>query len=174
MSAEFNRLMRLLEQELIHQEKLLDLLGRERAAIVHLRRDQIESLRQRKEEVLSEAKSVGDKRNEVIRSLLGTKQPNDPLKFSSVLERCPTQDLRRKLNNIGDQLKSVASTVRDMNSQNGEMIRQSLGLLASTIAIFRAAPGADLPTYNESGSLNAPEDPAFSGGGGTRTIIREA
>lgn len=169
---DFRKLLKLLEKELGYQEKLLELLSKERAAIVKLNQDQLDELRVRKEEILHDVQDIEQRRTEIFNQLATSENRKDPLKFSEVLERCPPNEGRGPLKHVGDNLRRVAAQVQEMNQYNGELIKHSLGLIASTVAIMRSAPETDLPTYTPSGELSkAHEDPAFSA---RRQLSREA
>jgi len=160
---DFRKLLKLLEKELSYQEKLLELLSKERVAIVKLNQDQLDELRVRKEEILSDVLDIEQRRTEIFAQLASSEAREEPLKFSEVLERCPPGEGRGPLKHAGDNLRKVAAQVQEMNQYNGELIKQSLGLIASTVAIMRAAPETDLPTYTQSGSLtSAHDDPGFT------------
>ena len=160
---DFRKLLKLLEKELDCQEKLLELLTKERVAIVKLNQEQLDALCSAKEAVISEAADLEQRRRAVFTSLAEQANREEPLKLSEVVEMCPPSEGRGLLKHVGDNLKKLATNVHELNQQNGMLIKQSLGLIASTVAIMRATPDADLPTYTQQGSLTTKsEDPAFS------------
>lgn len=179
--SEFKRLLVVLEKELSHHEKLLELLNRERAAIVTLNPEQIENLNSQKEEILVAAKECEERRRELLRSLSGAKQtedadsktkPAEP-RFLDVVGGCREPEVRKELAKVGSDLKQTAEVVRDMNNHNAQLIKQSLGLISSTLSIIRSTPGSELPTYGQRGQLrDNGDDPAFSGR--SRGVTREA
>ena len=168
--SQFRQLLKLLEREFGYQEKLLDLLTKERVAIVKLNQDQLDQLTEKKDELLREAGSVEQKRQAVLVALLPDEETP---KLSAVVARCPLSEGRHDIERIGRELKELATQVRDLNDQNGLLIRQSLGLIASTVAIMTSAPDTDLPTYSAKGSLSSgsQQDPAFAP---RRQLAREA
>ncbi len=169
---DFRKLQKLLEKEISYQEKLLELLTRERVAIVKLNQDQLDEIRVAKEQILNEVIDIEGRRKEIFDSLAQSAKREEPLKFTDVLELCPPAEGRGQLKHTGDNLRKVATEVRDMNTYNSTLIKQSLGLIVSTIAIMRSNPDADLPTYTQTGSLSKPqEDPAFAV---KRSLSREA
>ncbi len=171
MSA-FNKLMRALEEELLYQDKLLKLLTRERAAIVKLDQVQLQKIADQKADLFEDAREVGARRNAVIGAITGEDKPKGSVKLAEILTKCPSSDTRKKLETIGSALKKAAQSVYEINNENSEMIKRSIGLVVSTIAIFRSAPEADLPAYNESGNLRRSQDSTSSRKPGT--IISEA
>ena len=112
------------------------------------------------------------RRDEVLAGILGSQDEKIQPKFADVLAKVPSADLRRKLEVIAKELKTAAVAVQELNSRNAELIQQSIGMVVSTIAIFRSAPGTELPTYSESGTLRSAEDPAFARK--NTTIVRDA
>ena len=214
--SEFKRLLLVLEKELSHHETLLDLLNRERAAIVTLNPEQLEKLNIEKEKVLDAAKECESRRRELIDSIIAANETlavgtsanvplstgsssaapfsgsaysnsvstgpsTDPNKknapaapvFSEIIGVCQQSDVRNELSKIGSELKATAEVVRDMNTHNALLIKQSLGLISSTLSIIRSTPGSDLPTYGQGGVLrDQADDPAFAGR--SRGVTRQA
>lgn len=168
--SQFKQLLKLLQHEFSYQEKLLDLLTKERVAIVKLNQDQLDQLTEKKDELLAEAGSVEKRRREVLEALLP--EDTEP-KLATVVAKCPPSEGRKDLERIGKELKELATQVRDLNDQNGLLIRQSLGLIASTVSIMTSSPESDLPTYSAKGSLSSggQQDPAFAP---RRQLTREA
>jgi len=159
---DFRKLIKLLEKELSYQEKLLELLTRERVAIVKLNQDQLDEIQEAKQGILNEVVDIEQRRQEIFQKIAEQVKREQPLKFADVVELCPANEGRGPLQHIGKNLKKVAENVRELNEENGVLIKQSLGLIATTLAIMRSAPEAELPTYTQSGTLNAKvEDPGF-------------
>ena len=198
--SEFKRLLLVLEKELSHHESLLELLNRERAAIVTLNPEQLEKLNTEKEKVLGAAKECESRRRELIESIVtanpelvstghrpasppppanGARKelnskpvPAEPV-FSEIVGACRQPEVRSELAKIGSELKATAEVVRDMNTHNALLIKQSLGLISSTLSIIRSTPGSELPTYGQGGVLrDAVDDPAFAGR--SRGVTRQA
>lgn len=167
-TAGFQKLFRFLDQELAQHEKLLGLLTQERAAIVKLNQQQIETISEQKSKLLSEAKKIEIKRNEVIESLMagdeaeGPKRRPKQYKLNAILAFCTSSALTTKIEKLAENLKRTVQTVQEMNHYNSQLMKQSLGLISSTLAIIRSAPGTELPTYDGAGVLHSSADPAFS------------
>ena len=170
---DFRKLLKLLERELSQQERLLGVLAKERAAIVKLNQDQLDEISETKAQLLADMVDLENRRKEIFTAIaLGAKR-EDNLRFSEVVEMCPPHEGRGQLKHIGENLKKIATEVKSINDQNTLMIKQSLGLITSTIAIIRSAPESDLPTYTPSGTLTSTsEDPAFTAS--KNQISREA
>jgi flagellar biosynthesis/type III secretory pathway chaperone len=155
---EFAQLLHTLERELEQQEKLLDILMRERAAIAKLHHDKVTELAVEKERILERARSIETNRNGVLETILG---PVKAMKFSEVLEKCKDLKLRLGLESIGSNLKQTAQIVRELNDENGKLVKQAMGLIASTMAIFRGSGGAELPTYSNKGAIKSEESQVY-------------
>ncbi len=153
--SDFIQLLQLLEKELKQQEKLLTLLSEERAAIVKLNREKIESLNDKKGRLLQEGVELETKRKGVIEELVGTRSKKDPFKLSEIVEHCSSKDIREKLERVGAELRKTALAVQEMNNRNAELIHQSLGVINATISIILSAPQDALPTYSEKGALSS-------------------
>lgn len=152
--SEFKSLLLLLQKETRQQEKLLELLTKERAAIVGLQREEIEALSKKKEDVLLGSREIEKERSELITSLFPEKG-KEGVKFDDILNLLEDGLLKRDLSKTGAELKRVVKAVQKLNTHNGQLIRQTMGLVASTISIIRSAPQTGLPTYGPSGKLAA-------------------
>lgn len=159
---DFRTLLQLLKKELACQEKLLLLLGKERVAIVGVKQTEIESLGAEKEKVILAAQNIERERTAALYELRGEAPRKQPLKISELIAKCDAKDVKRELESAVSDLRKTATAVREMNDHNSILLNQSLGLIASTLAIIRSAPDTDLPTYGSSGRLTAQEDPAFA------------
>lgn len=159
---DFRKLLKVLEREFSYQEKLLELLVRERAAIVKLNQDELDSLREEKERLLGDMVELEQRRTQIFADLQLEQPEGQQPKLSDVIQLCPPSEGKGQIQHVGENLKRLAVNVREMNDENSKLIRQSLGLIASTIAIMSQAPETDLPTYSRRGSLNGPDDPAFT------------
>lgn len=172
---DFSKLLYLLEKEAACHERFLKLLSEERAAIVKLNQEQIQKINLKKEDVLKGAQAIESERQEVIERLLGVVSPdrfsrNEGPKFRDILEKCPTGDLKRKLETVGQELKKTVIAVKELNHHNAELIRQSLGIISSTISIMQSGTAFDLPTYSQSGTLRSEEETRPPSGRVTREV----
>lgn len=166
---EFEELLALLHRETTLQEDLLEVLSRERAAIVSLNQQHINDMSVEKEALLAQAQEIGEKRNAVISALHTPANSRVRVKLKDVIEKSPSEYLRRSLERAGAELRITASSVQEMNTKNAELVHQSLGLVLSVLSIFRSAQGEDLPVYGHRGELR--NEPASSG---SRSFQRSA
>lgn len=153
------KLLTILKKELSYQEEILELLARERTAIVRLNQEELDKLTVAKQALLDKAKDVEEERRMLLMDILGS---TEGAKFSEVMKSCPALDVRDNLEIVGAELKSTAQSVHDLNNTNAELLKQALGLVASTLAIFRSAPGTDLPTYEAKGKLKGSSEPVLT------------
>ena len=128
-----------------------------------LNQDELDRLRERKEALLTDMAELEERRRTIFSDIRPVDAETPPAKLAEVLELCPPSEGRGQIKHVGENLKRIAVNVREMNDENGRLIRQSLGLIASTLAIMTQTPDSDLPTYTRRGALTAPaEDPAFT------------
>lgn len=155
---DFRSLLQLLELELDNQTRLLQLLAEEQVAIVTVNQEQIEAINEKKEALLDDARALEQRRSEVIGRIvpLGKQKA----KLAEILESCSSPSTKDRLEHVGSELKKTVHSVRDLNELNGDLIRQSLGIISSTLSIICFSPSADLPTYSKSGALHSREENA--------------
>ena len=166
--AQFSKLLRLLQKELIQQEKILSVLSKERAAIVKLNKEELDKIGEQKKALLEEAIALERQRSSVYGDVASevTAEPNKSLKFNELIEFCTEHATKHDLAKVGGELKTIVESVKTLNDGNGTLIKQCMGLIASTVSILTCKPETDLPTYGASGKLNGEQDPAFSRKGG--------
>lgn len=159
----YSRLLHVLNTELGAQEKLLELLGRERAAIVGLDQSALEKFSQEKQALLEQASTREAARSEIV-SGIAKECRCEEINLSEILENCPNPDLKRQLESIGKELKSTAEAVRQMNGHNSDLVKYSLGFISSTLSIMHSAPANGPTTYGQSGKTSdSKKKPAGSG-----------
>ena len=158
MSSDYRQLLQLLQRELKQQEKILEVLARERTAVVKLNQEALEKVSQEKSSLLDEARELEKKRTTVIEELSGSSKP---VKLADLLNDCNSQDLKKSLEKVGQDLKKTTLTVKELHENNTVLIRQAMGIVSTTVAILRSAPDTGLPTYGGSGKLRDETDPAF-------------
>ena len=153
---DFSSILQLLERELDNQNRLLQLLTEEQVAIVTVNQERIEAINAKKESLLEDARALEQSRTEILsRIYQGDKKA---LKLAKVIENCDSAPTRSRLEQVGKDLKLTVHSVRELNQLNGDLIRQSLGIISSTLSIICSSPSADLPTYSKSGSIRTSEE----------------
>lgn len=147
---EFKTFLSILETEVEAQRKLLDLLTRERAAVVRMNQKELDRLTAEKESLLSKLQQTEAERKSTALSLSGNARAQ---RLSDIAARCPARDIRSKLEKTGKLLKDLAMQVRSFGSHNQILLRQALGILSSTISVIRSASGTAVPTYEAGGKI---------------------
>ena len=171
--SEFRKLIRHLQQELSKQEKLLTVLAAEREAIIKLNQEEIEILRDKKEKIIDSARLIEGERKVTLERITENAEQDGPLKLAQIVELCPEKQVKRDLESVGAKLKEVAYEVSELNSHNGILIKQTLGIVASVASIFRSGLETDLPAYEKSGKLSGDQESPFatrSGGALAREV----
>ena len=140
-------------------------MSKERNAIVKLDRELIERINREKESVIRSAMVTESERGELITRLCDnfSIDPKEGLKLKDLIEFCPEKELSDELGEVIDGLKEVAHNVKRFNDHNTYLVKESLGLIVSTLSIMRSDPGDELPTYGYGGKLNSGyKDMAFA------------
>ncbi len=155
----FKSLLQVLNKEAKLQEKLLAMLAEERTQIVHLQREALEDLSERKETVLLDLQSLSNERSFLFKNIkaefnLDFKSP----KLSEILEFCEDQALKSSLSQRGESLKELVVNVNLLNKENGVLLKQSLGLISSTISIMTARPQANNTSYGRNAKVSSEDE----------------
>lgn len=153
---EFSRLLRVLEKELSYQEKLLQVLQKEREAIVVMDQKELLLLSDEKRILVEESTKLGLKRAELVSGFIEPEQAGaaHPTTLSKILEKCGDPALRRGLSRLGERLRDTVASVKKLNEGNGVLIKQALGFLATVVSIMSSQTGSSLPTYSPRGRLS--------------------
>lgn len=169
--VDYNRLIIALKKELECQRRLLDVMSRERDALVSFDADAISKLAEEKKGILEYGKALQDKRLSALGPNLDEEQKK--IKLDDVINRCSSPQLKHELKNIHQELKNIVGEVKHLHDHNGQLFKTSLGFISSTLSIIRSRPETELPTYGVNAKLTAAvQDPAFAPR--SKTIIREA
>lgn len=150
---EFKKLLHFLELELENQKKLLKVLAEEQVAIVKVNQQEIEAVNDKKAALLADARELEAKRSHVISSLVPTQNPRKRIKLADIAAECPAEPVKERLSAVGSELKSIALSVQEMNKLNADLVKQSLGLITTTLTIMTSGAVSDLPTYGRKGAL---------------------
>lgn len=149
----FEQLLRHFKAEREHQERLFDLLTNERSAIVHLDRKLLPKLSEQKELLLKKARAIEAKRSQLIASIAKSAGKEGPLKLAEIITLCALSATRQALQREGSELKQKALQVQALFQENTNLIRQTQGIVATTLSILTSRPETDLPTYGQDGKL---------------------
>ena len=160
--VDYNRLILILKKELECQRKLLDVMSRERDALVSFDADIVSEIAEEKKGILEYGKALQEKRL----SALGPNSAEEPrkVKLDDVISGCASPQLKHELKTIHQELKKIVDEVKHLHDHNGQLFKMSLGFISSTLSIISSKPEAELPTYGLNAKLtagNGVQDPAF-------------
>lgn len=158
MLHDFSKLLAVLNNELLKQEDLLNVLWRERAAILHVKHSEIEKVACEKEKLLSELDELVKTRNDVSMRLVNklkddteANKTEEGIKLDTLITKCNQSSIQYQLIECRKEIRRTATTIGELNDFNGKLIRKTLGLITSTVAILSG--GCYTPTYSQSGNL---------------------
>lgn len=157
--SDYRKLIEVFVQELGHQEQLLKLLMRERAAIVELNQDEIKQVTDEKEVLYQAIQQSGAKRSQVILDFVGELSISDPVHLTKIIEACPRPDIKEELASLQGELIQVSDAAQEMNANNALLIKQTIGLVSSTLSIFCGGASPETETYGPEGNIRKEEDP---------------
>ena len=155
---EFERLLTVLEREVVCQERLLALLLSEREALLKVRTEEVQKIGVEKEKLIDQSKQLQTNCVQLVQQIA---PPPQTLKISELIERCGLGELRRKLAKAVMSLKQITAAVRELNRHNSVLIRQTLGLVSSTLSLLRSAPKTPLQTYSRNGMIKSNSNPYY-------------
>jgi len=152
----FRSLLQVLNKEAKLQDKLLVMLVEERSKIVHLQREELEKLSEKKELLLLELGDLKLDRNQIIQAIVEEFKPetNKP-KLSDIALCCDDKSLSSELISKGQSLKELVIKVDELNKDNGILLKQSLGLLSTTISLMTARPIVNNASYGRNAKVAA-------------------
>ncbi len=160
----FRKLLDNLKVELKLQNKLLELLLSEKNKIVHLQIDDLDQLRVGKEDLYHKLTDTKVNRNEIVVPLVeslisqdGSKlEKSEPEKtnLKEVFNGAPSE-VKNAYHSISSELKKTLTAVQKLNTENSGLLRQSLGLVSSTISILTAKPQVPNNNYHRDGKVSS-------------------
>jgi len=153
-------LIEILEQEQTHLDSLVRLLQQEQQAITSLAIDELTASNQRKLALLTEIRSLEERRVAVVESLaLEWRVASESLTLTAIADRIGTEDAGRLLRRH-EQLHRSVLAAREAEAFTRSLVAGSLDLLSEALALWHQAPSSN-PLYAPSGSLRS------AGTGGT-------
>lgn len=156
---EFRHLLQVLNKEAKLQDKLLVILADERTKIVHLKREELEKLSEKKESILFDLSVLKKERHNLLLTLTELfNLDKTKLKLSEVSKFCEDSHLRAAIDAAAANLRNIVTNVNELNTANGVLLKQSLGLLSSTISIMTAKPQANNTSYGRNAKVTAEDD----------------
>lgn len=164
-STVLKKIIQNLKSELQLQNGLLELLTHERSEIVHLKSEELNKIREKKEGVLTKISINKSAREELMAPLPKPENPKDKLTLSKVFSSAP-QEIKSTYDSIYGELKKTLEAVQKLNTENSGLLKQSLGLVTSTISILSARPSVENNNYQKDGSQQNKESESLSNLGG--------
>lgn len=147
------KILKNLNTELQLQTKLLEVLSQERTEIVYLKVDELDKIRERKENVLLKISENKGIRDQVIGPLAQLLPRGEKLSLGKFFEKSG-KELETGYKKISKELKKVAEAANKINQENSDLLKQSLGLVSSTISILTAKPNIQNVNYSRDGKVN--------------------
>jgi hypothetical protein len=148
-----NKILSNLTAELDIQKNILKLLTLERTEIVKLRATELDKLRAEKEVLLLKISNNKDQRDKILSSIDRSPIEGKAWTLKSLFIEAP-QDLLKEYQKVSSELKSTLISIQKMNKDNAGLLRQSLGLVSSTISILTAKPTIDNTNYQKDGKVS--------------------
>lgn len=151
---EYRKLLRILAEQLDVQDRLLKVLAKEATAIQKLDREYLEHIGQEKELILKEAEALEGTRGVLLSSICPSPhRPRERITLAKILDLCPLEQIRSKLRDLGSNLRKKVLEVQARNRENAELIRYTLRLVTSTIALIRSGACSVVRTYGDRGVI---------------------
>lgn len=147
------RILSNLTTELDLQKSLLKLLTLERTEIVKLRATELDKLRLNKENLLLFISNNKDSRDNLLSSIEKAEVAGKSWTLKNLFQDSP-KDIAKEYEKISTELKATVGSIQKMNKDNSGLLRQSLGLVASTISILTAKPTIDNTNYKKDGKVS--------------------
>ena len=161
--SSWRRLIRNLSDELNLQQRLLEVLTREREALKRLKTAELQAIKEEKEYLLSKSVESEKKRQETFAGLLAVLKLGEPAKLSEIIDLCDEATQRSELEIVRAELKEIATNVAEENAINGQLARDASGVVATTLSIIRSSAVPASPAYSPSGKLIEEQPDTLSG-----------
>lgn len=173
---DYQKLLSILDKELACHNRLLTVLADERNAIVSFDKGKVDEVAALKAEILAESQTLREKLLETIEADKNSPSADAKAETKSLrqaIEYCNSAKIKTVLAQKQTELKDLIVSAQAKSKHNFELIRQSLGFIASTLAIMRSAPEVELPVYGVNAKLSSEsQDPAFAPH--NKTLVRSA
>ncbi|MDR2337328.1 MAG: flagellar protein FlgN [Deltaproteobacteria bacterium] len=146
-----------LEIEINLQTKLLEAVREEKIALAMLDEEKINKVVESKQQLIEKIQANQEKRNKIF--IKDTLAPLESLKLEDLIANCSSAIYRQQLEKLQSELKEIVVEMRELNNHNAKLTKQSLGLIATTLAILKSANhDTNIPSYSPKTSL----EPVFS------------
>ena len=151
MASLIENLINVLEQESVEYETLLGLSMKKTPVIVSGDLQALQQITDEEQVVANKITNLDNRRAEIMKDIANvTNKDVNTLKLVNLiqmLESRPSES--RQLAEVHDKLKTVVGNMKRVNEQNGELIRQSLEMVAFDMNLLQAMKAApETANYN--------------------------
>ena len=151
MASIIENLINVLEQESVEYETLLGLSMKKTPVIVSGDLQALQQITDEEQVVANKITNLDNRRAEIMKDIANvTNKDVNTLKLVNLiqmLESRPSES--RQLAEVHDKLKTVVGNMKRVNEQNGELIRQSLEMVAFDMNLLQAMKAApETANYN--------------------------
>lgn len=159
-----------LKFELKLQSELLELLTLERSEIVHLKSEELDKLRVKKEVLVGKLDENKETRKDLITPITPNPDPKNPLTLTQIFETAP-ESLKTTFSTLAEDLRKTLATVNKLHTENSGLLKQSLSLVSSTISILSARSLVNNTNYQKDGKTTDEKDSSSSLGSSNLSAI---
>ena len=153
MNAQLEELLSILQQEVEHHEKLLQLLQDEAEGFGILSASMMLRLQSRKLQQTRLIAKLETRRIAVVEEMSGSfEEESDSLSLSMIIRQVP-QEWASPLQACFDRLKDLIAEIRDAAEKNGEQSASRLKSIQATLHFFSKMQGTQ-QLYSENGQLH--------------------
>lgn len=151
MASLIENLINILEQESVEYETLLGLSMKKTPVIVSGDLQALQQITDEEQVVANKITNLDNQRVEIMKDIANvTNKDVNTLKLVNLIQMLESRPSESsKLAEVHDKLKTVVSNMKRVNEQNGELIRQSLELVAFDMNLLQAMKAApETANYN--------------------------
>ena len=159
MNENRQELLKLLEAQFGHYQKLSDLIQRERSCLIKLDLDALMEIAKAKETTALKIKLLIEPLAEKIRQVaLETGLPAEPLPTLADLAGAVSRPWSDPLREAGQTLARLKNEIARHNEDNGTFIQDALGLVTESLSILTGAAFRDKDPYLSNGHRARSQD----------------
>ena len=152
MASLIENLINILEQESVEYETLLGLSMKKTPVIVSGDLQALQQITDEEQVVAGKITNLDNRRAEIMKDIANvTNKDVNTLKLVNLiqmLESRPSES--RQLAEVHDKLKNIVGHVKRVNEQNGDLIKQSLEMIAFDMNLLQAMKAApETANYNK-------------------------
>lgn len=130
----------------------LEVIAKERASLVALKRDEIQAYTEKRIHLNAKVEEFHLKRQGILRSIAG-KPDSSEIHLVETIEQYVEPAQRIELKVLADRLKSLIQQTQQKTRELEELTRFSLGIVNSTLSIISSASSPVTSVYSPSGKM---------------------